>query len=84
MGAKDFIGSLFLKELFKGMAVTGRYMFARKITIQYPGREDAAEQPFPRPARAAPLPERRRALHRLQAVRGRLPGNGDHHRIRRA
>ena len=36
MGAKDFIGSLFLKELFKGMAVTGRYMFARKITIQYP------------------------------------------------
>ena len=36
MGAKDFVGSLFLKELFKGMALTGRYMFARKITIQYP------------------------------------------------
>ncbi|MDO9450601.1 MAG: NADH-quinone oxidoreductase subunit I, partial [Rugosibacter sp.] len=36
MGAKDFIGSLFLKELFKGMAVTGRYMFARKITVQFP------------------------------------------------
>jgi NADH-quinone oxidoreductase subunit I len=36
MGAKDFIGSLFLKELVKGMAVTGRYMFARKITVQYP------------------------------------------------
>ena len=36
MGAKDYIGSLFLKELFKGLALTGRYMFARKITIQYP------------------------------------------------
>jgi len=36
MGAKDFIGSLFLKELFKGLALTGRYMFARKITIQFP------------------------------------------------
>ncbi|MBK6636713.1 MAG: NADH-quinone oxidoreductase subunit NuoI [Rhodocyclaceae bacterium] len=36
MGAKDFIGSFFLKELFKGLAVTGRYMFARKITVQFP------------------------------------------------
>ena len=36
MGAKDFLNSLLLKELFKGLAVTGRYMFAPKITIQYP------------------------------------------------
>ena len=36
MGAKDFIGSLFLKELGKGMSLTGRYLFARKITVQYP------------------------------------------------
>jgi NADH-quinone oxidoreductase subunit I len=36
MGAKDYIGSLFLKELVKGMAVTGRHFFARKITVQYP------------------------------------------------
>ena len=36
MGAKEYIGSLFLKELVKGMAVTGRHFFARKITIQYP------------------------------------------------
>ena len=33
---KDMFGSLLLKELFKGMGVTGRYFFARKITIQYP------------------------------------------------
>lgn len=37
MGAvKDFFGSVVLLELFKGMALTGRHIFARKITIQYP------------------------------------------------
>jgi len=30
------INRLFLWELFKGLSVTGRYLFARKITIQYP------------------------------------------------
>ena len=33
---KNTLGSLMLIELLKGMAVTGRYFFARKITIQYP------------------------------------------------
>ncbi|WP_424192220.1 NADH-quinone oxidoreductase subunit NuoI [Ampullimonas aquatilis] len=33
---KDFFGSLMLKELLKGMALTGRYLFARKLTIQFP------------------------------------------------
>jgi NADH-quinone oxidoreductase subunit I len=33
---REFFGSLFLVELLKGMALTGRYMFAPKITIQYP------------------------------------------------
>jgi len=32
----EFFGSLLLKELFKGLALTGRYAFARKITVQYP------------------------------------------------
>ena len=36
MGAKDYIGSLFLKELVKGMALTGRHFFQRKITILFP------------------------------------------------
>jgi len=45
MGAlKDFIGSLFLKDLLQGMAVTGRYFFARKITVQYP--EEKTPQGF--------------------------------------
>ena len=33
---KEIFGSLFLKELLKGMAVTGKYFFARQITVQYP------------------------------------------------
>ena len=37
MGAiKEFIGSLMLAELVKGMRLTGRNLFARKITIMYP------------------------------------------------
>lgn len=33
---KEYVGSLFLKELLKGMALTGRHFFARKITVQFP------------------------------------------------
>jgi NADH-quinone oxidoreductase subunit I len=54
MGAmKDYIGSLFLKELLQGMAVTGRYLFARKITIQYPEEK-------------TPMSPRFRGLHALR------------------
>jgi NADH-quinone oxidoreductase subunit I len=41
---KEIFNSLFLRELFKGMSVTGRYMFARKITVQYP--EEKTPQSF--------------------------------------
>ncbi|GAB2181774.1 NADH-quinone oxidoreductase subunit NuoI [Denitratisoma sp. agr-D3] len=53
MGARDFIGSLFLKELLKGMAITGRYLFARKITVLYPEEK-------------TPLSHRFRGLHALR------------------
>jgi len=33
---RDFLGSLLLLELLRGMALTGRYMFARKVTIHFP------------------------------------------------
>lgn len=36
---KDFFGSLMLLELIKGLALTGRYLFARKITVQFPEEE---------------------------------------------
>ena len=34
--AKDIVRSLLLTELLKGMMLTGRHMFARKITVQFP------------------------------------------------
>jgi len=33
---KHYLKSFFLLELLKGMTVTGRYLFKRKITVQYP------------------------------------------------
>lgn len=54
MGAmKELFGSLLLKELLQGMAVTGRHLFARKITIQYPEEK-------------TPLSHRFRGLHALR------------------
>jgi NADH-quinone oxidoreductase subunit I len=33
---RDFLGTFMLLELMKGLTVTGRHLFARKITVQYP------------------------------------------------
>ncbi len=33
---KEIFNSLLLKELLKGLSVTGRHTFSRKITVQYP------------------------------------------------
>src|SRR5437764_8901648 len=32
----DFLRSFMLVELFKGLRITGKYFFARKITVQFP------------------------------------------------
>jgi len=45
--------SLFLLELFRGMSVTGRYLFRRKVTVQYPEEK-------------TPLSPRFRGLHALR------------------
>ena len=50
---KDFFSTFLLIELLKGMAVTGRYMFARKITVQFPEER-------------TPLSPRFRGLHALR------------------
>ena len=34
--ARDIVKSLLLTELLKGMMLTGRHMFSRKITVQFP------------------------------------------------
>ena len=41
---KEIFNSLLLKELIKGLSVTGRHAFARKITVQYP--EEKTPQSF--------------------------------------
>ena len=50
---KDFFSSFLLLELLKGMKLTGRYFFARKITVQYPEEY-------------TPLSPRFRGLHALR------------------
>ena len=47
---KQFFDTFLLTELLRGMSVTGRYLFARKITVQYPEEK-------------APLSPRFRGLH---------------------
>ncbi|GAB3646355.1 NADH-quinone oxidoreductase subunit NuoI [Ramlibacter alkalitolerans] len=49
----DFLRSFMLLELFKGLKVTGKYFFARKITIQFPEEK-------------TPLSPRFRGLHALR------------------
>ncbi|MCE5180235.1 MAG: NADH-quinone oxidoreductase subunit NuoI [Betaproteobacteria bacterium] len=50
---KSFFSTFLLIELLKGMALTGRYMFARKITIQFPEER-------------TPMSSRFRGLHALR------------------
>jgi len=33
---KNYFNSLLLWELMKGLQITGRHLFSRKITVQYP------------------------------------------------
>ena len=49
----DFFRSFMLLELFRGLALTGRYAFARKITVQYPEEK-------------TPMSPRFRGLHALR------------------
>ena len=50
---KDFLSSFALMELLKGLRVTGKYFFARKITVQFPEEK-------------TPLSPRFRGLHALR------------------
>jgi NADH-quinone oxidoreductase subunit I len=50
---KDFFTSLMLRELIKGLALTGKYMFSRKITVQFPEEK-------------TPISPRFRGLHALR------------------
>ena len=50
---RDIANSLLLGELVKGMRLTGRYMFARKVTVMYPEEK-------------TPMSPRFRGLHALR------------------
>lgn len=50
---KDFVSSFMLLELLKGLKLTGKYFFARKITVQYPEEK-------------TPMSPRFRGLHALR------------------
>ena len=43
---RDFFNSLLLRELWNGLFLTGRYLFARKITLQYPEEKTPASPRF--------------------------------------
>ncbi len=51
--ARTYVQSLLLFELFKGMQLTGAYLFKRKFTVQYPEER-------------APISPRFRGLHALR------------------
>ena len=57
MGVKSILGSLVLKELRKGLELTGRYFFRRKLTIFFPEEK-------------TPLSPRFRGLHALRRYPG--------------
>ncbi len=50
---KNFFSSFMLLEMLKGLRLTGRYFFARKITVQYPDER-------------TPISPRFRGLHALR------------------
>ena len=58
----------------KGFAVTLRHLFRRPVTQTYPELQARRLPALPRPPPAAPAPERPREVHRLLALRRRLPG----------
>ena len=76
--------ALLLKEFVSGFFLAMKYFFKPKATINYPFEMSHRGAALPRRARPAPLSQWRGALHRLQALRGDLPGPGHHHRGRPA
>ncbi len=50
---KDLLSSFMLKEMWKGMAITGKHFLSRNITVQFPEE-------------TTPLSPRFRGLHALR------------------
>ncbi len=80
MTLAQIIKAFTLWEFLKAHWLTLQYFFKPKATINYPFEKNPLSPALPRRACAAALCQRRGALHCLQAVRGGVPGAGDHHR----
>src|SRR4051812_49117463 len=65
---------LLLAEFVSAAWLAVRYFFKPKATINYPFERNPQSPRFRWRACVAPVSERRGALHRLQAVRGGVPG----------
>jgi len=66
-----------------GFFLSMRYFFKPKPTLNYPFEKGPISRASAASMRCAAI-RTARTLHRLQAVRGDLPGPGDHHRGRPA
>ena len=76
--------SLLLAEVVSGLLLTLKYMFKTPVTVNYPFEKGPLSPALSRRACAPALSQRRRTLHRLQAVRGRVSRARHHHRGRTA
>ena len=84
MNPRSWLKAFTLWEFVRAHCADAEIFLQAQGDDQLSVREEPAEPALPRRACAAPLSQRRGALHRLQAVRGDLPGAGDHHRGRGA
>ena len=83
MTIAHLIKSFTLWEFVKAHWLTLKYFFKPKATINYPFEKNPISPRF-RGEHALRRYQWRGTLHRLQAVRGGVPGAGDHHRERTA
>lgn len=78
---KEFISSFMLVELFKGMVLTGKFMFRPKVTVQFPEEKTPLSPRFRGLHALRRYEKRGRAVHCLQIVRSGVPSHGHNHRI---
>jgi formate hydrogenlyase subunit 6/NADH:ubiquinone oxidoreductase subunit I len=67
---------IFFWEFIQSFGLAMRYFFAPKVTLNYPFEKGPLSPRFR--GEHAPLSQWRGTLHRLQIVRGDLPGPGHH------
>ena len=62
---KAWVKQVLLLDFFRGLAITIRYFFRPKVTVQYPEEQTPISPPFSWYASASSLSERGRKMYRL-------------------